>query len=208
MLISFSDHLGGAINASSWLLAFLTGHLGDSYPSGHQSDNESSGEKSGRSILASRLQNQSSTKKDVSYSSRQSTSDVSHVEDGNFSNGLSTLTGGSLSADRNISKGVQSVDSGESTESSNVSSNRSDLSMNCLDEGPVHDSLDFEQFFQEGYCKASAESDCPESTGVVTDVDSSSSPCDREKSEEDGDNEDMLGGVFAFSEEGGNLRTF
>jgi hypothetical protein len=33
-------------------------------------------------------------------------------------------------------------------------------------------------------------------------------PGDREKSEEDGDNDDMLGGVFAFSEEGRTLKQF
>jgi hypothetical protein len=35
----------------------------------------------------------------------------------------------------------------------------------------------------------------------VTDADSSSSHCEREKPEEDGDNDDLLGGVFAFSED-------
>ena len=55
---------------------------------------------------------------------------------------------------------------------------------------------------QEGYCKASV--DCRESTEVITDVDCSS-PCGREKSDEDGDNDDMLGDVFDFSEEGMNL---
>ncbi|XP_024031449.1 autophagy-related protein 18h isoform X2 [Morus notabilis] len=181
-----------------------SGYLGDSYPSLLQSGNKSKGANGGRSILASSLQNQSSANKDVvsvSSRSRQSASDVSHVEDRNFSNGVSTLTGVSLSADRTIAKGIQSVNGGESSEGSNVSSNRSDTSMNILDEAQVHDSLDFEQFFQEGYCNASALSGCPESTEVVTDVDSSS-PCDREKCEEDGDNDDMLGGVFAFSEEG------
>ena len=79
------------------------------------------------------------------------------------------------------------------------------MSMNILDEGPTHDSLDFEQFFQEGYCKASAPSNSPESAEVITDMDSSSSPPNREKCEEDGDNDDLLGGVFAFSEEGENL---
>lgn len=183
----------------------LTGFLGDSYPSILQSGNGS--KKGGRSILASSLQNQNSANKDVvssSSRSRQSASDVSHVEDSNFSNGVSTLTGGSLSADRTIAKGVQSDNGSEPSEGSNGSSNRSDLSMNILDEGQEHDSPDFEQFFQEGYCKASALSECPESTEVVTDVDSSSR-CDGEKCEEDGDNDDMLGGVFAFSEEGWTL---
>ncbi|XP_060966883.1 autophagy-related protein 18h isoform X1 [Cannabis sativa] len=179
------------------------GIFGDSYSLSHQSAIQSSGGKNGKFIFSSRLQNQSSTNKDlVSYSSRQSTSNVSHVEDSTFATGLSTLADDSMSADRTISKEVQSVDGGGQTDGSNVSSNRSDLTMNSLDEGPVHDSPDFEQYFQEGYCKASAESDCPESNEVVTDVDSSSSPCDGEKCEEDGDNDDMLGGVFAFSEEG------
>lgn len=180
--------------------------LGDSYPSIHQSGNGNNGERRGGSFLASPRLNQSSLKNNiVSVSSKQSTSGVSLVEDSNFSKNLSTLTSGSLAADRTIGKEVQSVNSGGASESSNVSSNRSDLSMNILDEGPVHDSLDFEQFFQEGYCKASPLNNFPESTEVVNDVDSSNSPCDREKCEEDGDNDDMLGGVFDFSEEGKNI---
>jgi hypothetical protein len=81
-----------------------------------------------------------------------------------------------FTADRTIAKGVQSSNSEGVSEVSNTSSNRSDMSMNILDEGLVHDSLDFEQFFQEGYCKASPLSDCRDTTEVVTDVDSNSSP--------------------------------
>ncbi|KAJ1262836.1 hypothetical protein BS78_09G140400 [Paspalum vaginatum] len=65
-----------------------------------------------------------------------------------------------------------------------------------------HNSVEFIQYFQEGYCKISELDDCRELTEAVTDADSSSSHCEREKPEEDGDNDDMLGGVFAFSEEG------
>jgi len=75
--------------------------------------------------------------------------------------------------------------------------------MNVICEESIRDSPDFEQFFQEGYCKASV--DCHESTEVITEVDCSS-PCGREKSDEDGDNDDMLGDVFDFSEEGMNLK--
>ncbi|KAM0954276.1 putative transcription factor WD40-like family [Dioscorea sansibarensis] len=60
----------------------------------------------------------------------------------------------------------------------------------------------FAPYFNEGYCKVSELDDCRELTEVVTDVDSSSSHCERDKPEEDGDNDDMLGGVFVFSEEG------
>lgn len=65
-----------------------------------------------------------------------------------------------------------------------------------------HNSVEFTQYFQEGYCKISELDDCRELTEAVTDADSSSSHCEREKPEEDGDNDDLLGGVFAFSEEG------
>jgi len=75
--------------------------------------------------------------------------------------------------------------------------------MNVTCEESIRDSPDFEQYFQEGYCKASV--DCHESTEVITDVDCSS-PCGRGKSDEDGDNDDMLGDVFDFSEEGINLK--
>uniref|UniRef100_A0A5B7BTC7 Putative autophagy-related protein 18h n=1 Tax=Davidia involucrata TaxID=16924 RepID=A0A5B7BTC7_DAVIN len=119
---------------------------------------------------------------------------------------------GILSTGGTVAREVQSSNSVLTSEVSNTSSDRSDLSMNILDEGPVHedmhDSLDFGQYFQEGYCKASTVDECCEPTEGVTDVDSSHSPCDKEKSEEDGDrdrdsdSDDMLGGVFAFSEEG------
>lgn len=87
-----------------------------------------------------------------------------------------------------------------------------DISNGCLtpaDSGQQeasdsHNSVEFTQYFQEGYCKISELDDCRELTEAVTDADSSSSHCEREKPEEDGDNDDMLGGVFAFSEEGLN----
>ncbi|XP_062001935.1 autophagy-related protein 18h isoform X2 [Rosa rugosa] len=150
---------------------------GGSYPSILQSGNGNNGETRGRSFLASPLLNQSSIKNNiVTIPSKQPTSGVSLVKDSNFLKSQSTLTGGSLAADGTIAQEVHLVNSGGANESSN--------------------------FFQEGYCKASPLSNFPESTEVVTDVDSSNSPCDREKCEEDGDDDDMLGGVFDFSEEG------
>ncbi|RRT53631.1 hypothetical protein B296_00039552 [Ensete ventricosum] len=65
-----------------------------------------------------------------------------------------------------------------------------------------HISVEFAQYFNEGYCQVSELNDCRELTEAVTDADSNGSHCEREKSEEDGDNDDMVGGVFAFSEEG------
>ncbi|KAF8047102.1 hypothetical protein N665_3206s0004 [Sinapis alba] len=75
---------------------------------------------------------------------------------------------------------------------SNVSSNRSDLSMNAgeeSEEGAIDGSPDFQQFFKET-AKEAEDKDDPSDQRKLDDND-------------DGDDDDyMLGGVFAFSEEG------
>jgi len=79
--------------------------------------------------------------------------------------------------------------------------------MNVVDEGSTQDPLDFGGYFQEEYCKGAPLDESHEMSEAVTDVDSSSSPRVKEKPEEDGEEEDeMLGGIFAFSEEGMNLQ--
>ncbi|KAE9611951.1 putative transcription factor WD40-like family [Lupinus albus] len=102
-----------------------------------------------------------------------------------------------------ITTKIKSSKQGKGSDSFNISFSAPDLNMNLINdhEEPIHDSPDSEQFFQEDYCKASV--DCHESAAeVATDVDCSS-PCGREKSDdEDGDNDDMLGDVFDFSVEG------
>ncbi|XAR52540.1 hypothetical protein NMG60_11020672 [Bertholletia excelsa] len=112
---------------------------------------------------------------------------------------------GTLSTEENISREFQSSSSVVTSEVSNTSSNRSDLSMNILDEGPMHEDmqepLELGQYFEEGYCKVTCHSGCPDLT-EVTDGGSSNSPCRKEKSEEYGDDDDIHGGVFSFSEEG------
>lgn len=63
------------------------------------------------------------------------------------------------------------------------------------------------QSFQDGHCKTLEHHGSNALTEVVTDdVDSSSSHHEREQPEEDGENGEMLGGMFAFSEEGRNLK--
>ncbi|KAH9603978.1 hypothetical protein KSS87_023581 [Heliosperma pusillum] len=101
--------------------------------------------------------------------------------------------------DTSVTTGRATVNNVGTSEASNLSSNRSDFSMNVVDEGSVQDPLDFGGLFEEEYCKATS---LDENHEVVTDVDSSSSPREKDKSEEDGDNDEMLGGVFDFSEEG------
>lgn len=64
--------------------------------------------------------------------------------------------------------------------------------------------IDFAQFLKEGYHKTLELGGCRELAEVVTDdVNSSGSHCERENPEEDDEeNNEMLGGIFAFSEEG------
>ncbi|XP_044499449.1 autophagy-related protein 18h-like [Mangifera indica] len=141
---------------------------------------------------------------------KQSAVNGSPIENSNFPNIISSITGGSLSSGGAIAKEVQSSTSNGTAEIINVSSNHFKLSTSTIDDSPVEELLDFEHFFQEP-CKASASNESREPAGIVTDVNSSNSPCDKDKSEEDCENDkseddcdhdDMLGGVFAFSEEG------
>lgn len=74
-----------------------------------------------------------------------------------------------------------------------------------MEQAESADSQEFGQYFDEGFCKVSGLDDCCELTEAVNDADSNSSHCEIEKTEEDGDNVNMLGGVFAFSEEGVDL---
>ncbi|KAF9670014.1 hypothetical protein SADUNF_Sadunf13G0024300 [Salix dunnii] len=173
-----------------------------SYPPMMQAVNSNAGE-GGISLLASLDLYESSINKDNgSISFKQTQMGATPAENSNLINGnVTSLTNGPLTAERLIAKEVQSSESGVTSEASNTSSSRSDLSMNIIDEGPANDSPDSEQFFQEGYCKASDLNECQESTEALAFVDNHSSPCDVDKSEEDGDNDDMLGGVFSFSEE-------
>ncbi|KAK4768264.1 hypothetical protein SAY87_003405 [Trapa incisa] len=113
-------------------------------------------------------------------------------------NGSSTPSTSSFPASTSVAKVELSTSSGPS-EVSTASSMGSNLTSNIIEEH-VSGSLDFEQYFQEGYCQPSDLKGCPDSAEAVVDPDGSSSPCDRAKSEDDGDNDDMLGGVFAFSE--------
>ncbi|XP_024961565.1 autophagy-related protein 18h-like [Cynara cardunculus var. scolymus] len=103
------------------------------------------------------------------------------------------------------SPGVAIAPSSESivtSDASNPGSNRSDLSMNMVDEVPMHeDMLEFGHDFQQEYCKPSTEEEISPKLREKADVDGNNSRHQRSKSEEDGDSDSMLGGVFSFSEE-------
>ncbi|KAL6909943.1 hypothetical protein ACP4OV_001201 [Aristida adscensionis] len=118
--------------------------------------------------------------------------------DGSLDDGV-LCPGNSISCKAHITNNSL-VSNGESTHSPNGCLTSMDSEQHGASDS--HNSVEFTQYFQEGYCKISELDDCRELTEAVTDADSSSSHCEREKPEEDGDNDDMLGGVFAFSEEG------
>ncbi|KAG9457502.1 hypothetical protein H6P81_002010 [Aristolochia fimbriata] len=128
-------------------------------------------------------------------------------EEGSASSNLSSLQDDSnhMGTGMTFIKSPLSSDNGLSGEILNFSNSNQSASEVPDDKSgatEMHNLLDFAQYFHEGYCKISELDDCHELPEVVTDVDSSSSHCEREKPDEDGDNDDMLGGVFAFSEEG------
>lgn len=98
------------------------------------------------------------------------------------------------------SPGVVVSESIVTSDASNPGSNRSDLSMNMVDEVPMHE----EDMLEFGHCKCkpSTEEEIPCKLRETGDVDDgNNSRHQRNKSEEDGDSDDMLGGVFSFSEE-------
>ncbi|KAF8392516.1 hypothetical protein HHK36_022859 [Tetracentron sinense] len=173
-----------------------------------QTMSEIDGKKRGSNMVALPLLDQSFSDRDkISCLSEQSEKYDSHVEDKCITNGESSIKSNSLLfVGSAIAGGASSSNTGGTSEVSNVGSDDSASSMNILAEGSVpvnlHGPLDFGQYFQEEYCKASEIDECHELTEVATDADSSNSHYEREKPEEDGDNDDMLGGIFAFSEEG------
>ncbi|XP_024992946.1 autophagy-related protein 18h-like isoform X1 [Cynara cardunculus var. scolymus] len=111
----------------------------------------------------------------------------------NYVMNSSTPIHGSIFPEETMAGLNQSSESVVTSDVSNPGSNRSDLSMNIVDDSPLHENmhgfLDFGHDLQEGYCKPSAYED------NLQHVERSN-----KKSEEYGHSDDLLGEVFAFSE--------
>jgi len=129
-----------------------------------------------------------------SFHSKHSNGDS--LMDSSLINGLSSTASTLLCGSRSVVADAHSSGSSMNSEVSNacMPNYHSEQSGN----GDSHNSVEFPQYFHEGYCKVSEIDECRE----LADADSSCSPGGREKQEEDGDNDDVLGDVFAFSEEG------
>ncbi|XP_020582265.1 autophagy-related protein 18h-like isoform X2 [Phalaenopsis equestris] len=98
-------------------------------------------------------------------------------------------------------KGIAVVNSTNSLSSGLSNGSTPDSNMEHMEVSASHNSIKFPRNFHEGYCNVSDLDDCRELTDAVTDVDSSiSSHCERGKSEDGDNNDEMLGGVFVYSE--------
>ncbi|XP_064968107.1 autophagy-related protein 18g-like isoform X2 [Musa acuminata AAA Group] len=117
------------------------------------------------------------------------------ASDDSVSNGVSTS---SLSCNGKLVVDNHSLNGNESSRVPKACT--TDVHMEQDGISDSHNSMEFETCFNEGYCKVSELDDCRELTEAVTDADSNSSHCEREKPDEDGDNDDLMGCVFAFSE--------
>lgn len=128
----------------------------------------------------------------------------SHVEESCVANDMSSLKSNTSGVREPIAEEDAFLSTNGISEISSASKQFSSSPTNLSEEAVptnLHDEPDFGLFFQEGYCKPSELDESHELTGSVTDADSNSSHCEREKPEE-GDDDDLLGGIFAFSEEG------
>ncbi|KAI7984290.1 Autophagy-related protein 18g [Camellia lanceoleosa] len=88
-----------------------------------------------------------------------------------------------------------------------LTSDAFDSAMNTSLEGSTPSRLqnivDFGPFFREGYCKVLELNGCHKVTEVVPDhVNCSEKNCESLNPEDDGENDELLGGMFSFSEEG------
>lgn len=71
-----------------------------------------------------------------------------------------------------------------------------------------HEPIHFALYFNERFCKVSKLDDCRDLPDIATHVEGTSSHCEREKLEGDGDRDDMMGGIFTFCEEGNGEHSF
>eukprot|EP00262_Sarcandra_glabra_P010487 TRINITY_DN2576_c0_g2_i1.p1 TRINITY_DN2576_c0_g2~~TRINITY_DN2576_c0_g2_i1.p1 ORF type:complete len:191 (-),score=36.59 TRINITY_DN2576_c0_g2_i1:375-884(-) len=154
-----------------------------------------------QSNTSARTLSQSSSQRDCVPCSSKDPNKGHSIMDSCVTNGLSSSENHLPCVGMPAIKGALYSNNSVSCEPSNAySSNNSVHNIHVEENGHLHNPVEFGQIFREGYCKISELSDCHDLTEVVTDAESSSSHCEREKTEDDGDNDDMLGGVFAFSE--------
>ena len=107
-----------------------------------------------------------------------------------------------------VTREAPSLNTGGISEVSVSGSEQHASNLNILEEGhtTVHYPVDFGPLIQVGHFEVMQDNGSDGLTAVgAGDVDSTSNHCEREKAE-DGEDDEMLGGIFSFSEEGRNLK--
>uniref|UniRef100_A0A5B7ARY2 Putative autophagy-related protein 18g n=2 Tax=Davidia involucrata TaxID=16924 RepID=A0A5B7ARY2_DAVIN len=168
--------------------------------------NELYQERRGSTSVGPSLLNQKSSTTTESFPSEHLKNTNSHVDD-SITNELSSVESKLPSAGRAVAEGAWTSSTGRIKEVPMLTADHFDLAVNITAEGPtpprMQNLVHFEQFFQEGYCNAMELDGCRQLTEVVTDdVDSSGSHCEKEKPKDDAENNELLDGMFFFSEEG------
>ncbi|XP_043721573.1 autophagy-related protein 18h-like isoform X2 [Telopea speciosissima] len=204
----------GSSRATESLLDIDQLNMLKSYAPMDQAVDEVDGEERESKAQTSTLVSQCSSKQNhESILPKCSTKDGCQVEDHVVNDVSASRSNSHCIGKQPISEGVPSknadgingiINTSGISEISNASSDHSGSSPNIHVDDPacveLQDTLDFGQYFQEGYCKVTELNVNNELTNI-NDADSSSSHCERERPEEETENDDMLGGVFAFSEE-------
>ncbi|XP_057965598.1 autophagy-related protein 18g-like isoform X2 [Malania oleifera] len=121
----------------------------------------------------------------------------SHVDKNHTVNALSSI-GSDLASVRQIAVEGLLVKTGVIGDVPPLSADTMNICAKKPTPSNMQSSVNFGQFCQEGYCKMlEVDRDL-----INDDVDSCSSHCEGEKPEENEEDDEMLGGIFAFSEEG------
>lgn len=165
----------------------------NSYPSFRPIDNENNKVEGSNSLP----KQNSIGRAAASLSPKPSPSIASAFEE-EYVNNYNSIPSKTSPSGENIYEEVLSSSSVVTGDVSNTSSKRSDSSINILEE-LVHEDM---PYFQEGYFKSTNLDKHNQFNEHITEVDRSTNHCNKANCEEDADSDDMLGGVFAFSEEG------
>ncbi|KAK6239265.1 hypothetical protein QUC31_004734 [Theobroma cacao] len=174
-----------------------------SYTTTYQALNEICRGKSGNGIIEPLLPNQDSL---TIISSPFQHSENIYSDTGNsITNSFSSLES-KLPPLRSLAEGKPSFNAGGIGDASMLHVDHYDAPTNILMDGSSisteQNLVDFGHFQEEQY-EVLQSNECGELTkDVNNDVDSGSNNCENGKLEEDGENDEMLGGIFDFSEEG------
>lgn len=177
-----------------------------SYTPTYQGLNETCHVKSGNGVIVPLVVNQESLT--IVPSSFQYSENIYSHTGHSVENGFSS-SGSELPPLRSKAEGTPSFDDGEIVDAKMLCVDHCDAPTNILTDetsfSTEQNPVDFGHF-QEGHYEILQKNECCKFTKGVNDDDSSSNHCCKDKLEEDEENDEMIGGVFVFPEEGRNFK--